>query len=81
MGTGVAYTDFFAGPIAASVLISALMLRRQTGRGQHIDLSQQEASLYALDAALLQRSVNGREAIAMATAIRPLHPTAFTLPG
>jgi benzylsuccinate CoA-transferase BbsF subunit len=62
-GTGVAYTDFFAGPVAASVLIAALMLRRQTGRGQHIDLSQQEASLYALDAALLQQTINGEEAI------------------
>jgi len=62
-GTGVAYTDFFSGPIAASVLIAALMLRQRTGRGQHIDLSQQEASLYALDAALLQQIVNGDEAM------------------
>jgi benzylsuccinate CoA-transferase BbsF subunit len=63
VGTGVAYTDFFAGPVAAAVLISALLLRRQTGRGQYIDLSQQEASLYALDAALLQRTVNGSDAM------------------
>jgi benzylsuccinate CoA-transferase BbsF subunit len=61
-GTGVAYTDFFAGPVAASVLIAALLLRRETGLGQHIDLSQQEASLYALDAALLQQTVNGQTA-------------------
>jgi benzylsuccinate CoA-transferase BbsF subunit len=60
VGTGVAYTDFFAGPVAASVLLAALMLRRDTGRGQHIDLSQQEASMYALDAALLQQTVNGQ---------------------
>jgi benzylsuccinate CoA-transferase BbsF subunit len=62
-GTGVAYTDFFAGPIAASILISALLLREETGVGQHIDLSQQEASLYALDAALLQQTMNGSSAI------------------
>lgn len=61
-GTGVAYTDFFAGPVAASVLLAALMLRRRTGRGQYIDLSQQEASLYALDAALLEQTVNGVQA-------------------
>jgi benzylsuccinate CoA-transferase BbsF subunit len=58
VGTGVAYTDFFAGPVAASVLLAALMLRRDTGSGQYIDLSQQEASMYALDAALLQQTVN-----------------------
>jgi crotonobetainyl-CoA:carnitine CoA-transferase CaiB-like acyl-CoA transferase len=63
VGTGVAYTDFLAAPVAASVLISALLLQRQTGRGQYIDLSQQEASLYALDAAVLQQTVNGREAM------------------
>jgi benzylsuccinate CoA-transferase BbsF subunit len=62
-GTGVAYTDFFAGPVAASILIAALLLRKETGLGQHIDLSQQEASLYALDAALLQQSVNGQTAV------------------
>jgi benzylsuccinate CoA-transferase BbsF subunit len=59
VGTGVAYTDFFAGPLAATVLLSALMQRRETGLGQYIDLSQQEASLYALDAALLEQAVNG----------------------
>jgi benzylsuccinate CoA-transferase BbsF subunit len=62
-GTGVAYTDFFAGPMAASILIAALLLRKETGLGQHIDLSQQEASLYALDAALLQQTVNGTAAV------------------
>lgn len=62
VGTGVAYTDFLAAPVAASVLIAALLLQRQTGRGQYIDISQQEASLYALDAALLQQTVNGEEA-------------------
>jgi benzylsuccinate CoA-transferase BbsF subunit len=59
VGTGVAYTDFFAGPLAASVLLAALRQRQATGRGQYIDLSQQEASLYALDAALLEQAVNG----------------------
>jgi benzylsuccinate CoA-transferase BbsF subunit len=63
VGTGVAYTDFLAAPVAATVLIGALMLQRQTGRGQYIDLSQQEASLYALDAALLERTVNGRDPV------------------
>jgi len=72
VGTGVAYTDFFAGPLAASVLLAALILRRDSGRGQYIDLSQQEASLYALDAALLEQAVNG----AAATRQGNRHPAA-----
>lgn len=59
VGTGVAYTDFFASPLAAAALLTALDQRRRTGRGISIDLSQQEASLYALDAALLDQTVNG----------------------
>lgn len=59
VGTGVAYTDFFASPVATAVLITALEQRRRSGRGQYIDLSQQEASLYALDAALLDQALNG----------------------
>lgn len=58
-GTGVAYTDFVASPIGAMAMIAALEHRSRTGEGQHIDLSQQEASLYMLDAALLDYTVNG----------------------
>ena len=58
-GTGVAYTDFLAGPIAGAVLIAALEHRRRSGEGQYIDLSEQEAALYGLDAALLDQTVNG----------------------
>lgn len=58
VGTGVAYTDFLAAPIAATLLLTALEHRRRTGEGQYIDLSQQEAALYSLDAALLDQTVN-----------------------
>jgi crotonobetainyl-CoA:carnitine CoA-transferase CaiB-like acyl-CoA transferase len=60
-GTGVAYTDFVASHMAAFAILCALEHRRRTGRGQYIDLSQQEASMYVLDAALLDFAVNGRE--------------------
>lgn len=59
VGTGVAYTDFFAAHVAAFALLSALDHRRRTGEGQFIDLSQQEASMEALDAALLAYSAEG----------------------
>jgi benzylsuccinate CoA-transferase BbsF subunit len=71
-GTGVAYTDFFASHVAAFALLCALDVRRRTGRGQYIDLSQQEASMYGLDAALLDYTVNGR----VATRQGNRHPTA-----
>lgn len=60
-GTGVAYTDFFASHVSAFLLLSALDYRRRTGKGQYIDLSQQEASMYGLDAALLDQAVNGHQ--------------------
>jgi crotonobetainyl-CoA:carnitine CoA-transferase CaiB-like acyl-CoA transferase len=60
-GTGVAYTDFVASHMAAFALLCAIVHRRRTGAGQYIDLSQQEASLYVLDAALLDYTVNHHE--------------------
>jgi benzylsuccinate CoA-transferase BbsF subunit len=60
-GTGVAYTDFVASHVAAFALLCALEHRQRTGEGQYIDLSQQEASLYVLDAALLDYAVNRHE--------------------
>src|SRR5215208_5369963 len=62
-GTGVAYTDFFAAHIAAFAVLAALEHRRRTGEGQYIDLSQQEASLEGLDAALIAATANGENAI------------------
>ena len=60
VGTGVAYTDFVASHIAAFALLCAVEHRRRTGEGQYIDLSQQEGSMWMLDAALLEYTVNGR---------------------
>src|SRR5947209_7804096 len=60
-GTGVAYTDWVATHFAATALIAALDHRRRTGEGQYIDLSQLEASVYGLDAAVLDAAVNHRD--------------------
>lgn len=62
VGTGVAYTDFFSAHVAAFALLAALDRHRRTGEGQHIDLSQQEAPMEGLDAALLAAAVNGEDA-------------------
>jgi benzylsuccinate CoA-transferase BbsF subunit len=63
VGTGVAYTDFFAAHVAAFAVLSALEHRDRTGEGQYIDLSQQEASLEGLDAALIAATVNAEDAM------------------
>ena len=57
-GTGVAYTDWVAMHFAASSLLAALDHRERTGEGQYIDLSQLEATTYALDGALVA-ALNG----------------------
>ena len=62
VGTGVAYTDWFATHIAAAALLAAVDHRRRTGEGQYIDLSQLEATTYGLDAALVDFLNTGREA-------------------
>ena len=59
-GTGVAYTDWVAMHFAASSLLAALDHRERTGEGQYIDLSQLEATTYALDGELVA-ALNGGE--------------------
>ena len=59
-GTGVAYTNWVATHFAASALLAALAHRRRTGEGQYIDLSQLEATTYALDGALVDQLNTGR---------------------
>ena len=56
-----AYTDYIAPRLALAVLLAALDLRRRTGEGQHIDVSQAEAALHFLAPALLDTEVNGRQ--------------------
>ncbi len=57
-----AYTDYIAPRYNAVAILAALEYRRRTGEGQHIDLSQAEASLHFLAPALLDCTVNGRVA-------------------
>ena len=55
-----AYTDYIAPWFNAAAILAALDYRRRTGQGQHIDLSQAEASLHFLGPALLDYTVNDR---------------------
>ena len=54
-----AYTDYIAPRYNAIAVLAALEHKRRTGEGQHIDLSQVEASLHFMAPALLDYTVNG----------------------
>jgi crotonobetainyl-CoA:carnitine CoA-transferase CaiB-like acyl-CoA transferase len=59
LGTSVNYPDFVLPMFIASVIISALLYRRHTGVGQHIDLSQYQAMASTLGPMLMDYMVNG----------------------
>ncbi|MDH3678492.1 MAG: CoA transferase [Acidimicrobiia bacterium] len=58
-----AYTDFCAPRFGISALAAALLHRRRTGVGQHIDLSQVEAAMHFAEPLLLDRQVNDRDTV------------------
>lgn len=55
-----AYTDYVAPRFSTAMLLAALDHRRRTGEGQHLDVSQAEASIHFLGPAMLDYTVNGR---------------------
>lgn len=61
-GPFTAYTDYVSPRFAALAILAAHDHARRTGEGQHIDLSQAEASLHFLSPALLELQVGHREA-------------------
>jgi crotonobetainyl-CoA:carnitine CoA-transferase CaiB-like acyl-CoA transferase len=58
-GPFLAYTDYIAPRFTVTALLAALDHRRRTGVGQHLDLSQAEASIHFLAPAILDHTVNG----------------------
>ena len=56
------YIDYIAVGYGTIAVLAALLHRRRTGRGVHIDLSQYEAGLQFLAPAILDYFVNGRVA-------------------
>ena len=59
-GVGGPYTDFTSGPMGAAAILSALIYRKNTGEGQYIDLSQNEAGMHFVATTFLEYSANGR---------------------
>ncbi len=59
--TGISFTDPLTGMMGAGAVLAALHYRRRTGRGQYIDLSEQEAAMAPVAASLLDFQMNGRQ--------------------
>lgn len=60
MRSGLSFTDPYSGFIGAGAVLTALAYRRRTGKGQYIDLSEQEAAIPIIGAALLEYQMTGR---------------------
>lgn len=58
--SGLSFTDPYSGFLGAGAVLAALHYRRRTGKGQYIDLSEQEAAIPLLGAALMDFVMNGR---------------------
>lgn len=58
-GPFFSYTDYVSPRFALAALLAALDHRRRTGEGQHIDVSQTEASLHFLAPAILDYAIDG----------------------
>lgn len=60
MHVGISYGDPTAGLHGAVAVLAALLHRRRTGEGQHIDLSQWEATATLLGEGVLAHELEGR---------------------
>ena len=58
--SGLSFTDPYSGFIGAGAVLAALHHRRRTGHGQYIDLSEQEAAVPLVGAALMDYAMNQR---------------------
>lgn len=58
--SGLSFTDPYSGFVGAGAILTALHYRRRTGKGQYIDLSEQEAAIPIVGAALLEYQMTGR---------------------
>jgi len=58
--SGISYGDPMAGATAAAATIAALLYRRATGRGQHVEVAQIEALLPFAGEFFLEYSMTGR---------------------
>ncbi len=60
MRSGLSFTDPYSGFVGAGAVLTALHYRRRTGKGQYIDLSEQEAAMPIMGSAILEQQMTGR---------------------
>ena len=60
MPTGTGYGDWLLGMAGAAAVLAALLYRRRTGKGQHIDVSGREAVITHIGEAVLDYTMNGK---------------------
>lgn len=53
------YPDFIVPPLLCTAITAALDYRRRTGKGQHLDISQNEATIYFISPVILDYTANG----------------------
>jgi len=58
--SGLSFTDPYSGFIGAGAVLAALHHKRRTGKGQYIDLSEQEAAIPLVGRALMEYAMNQR---------------------
>lgn len=61
MHVGISYGDPTAGLQGAFAVLAALLYRQRTGRGQFIDLSQQETMIAVLPEGVMEYTMNGTQ--------------------
>ncbi len=59
-GPAGAYTDYVATRFIVSAVLAALEHRRETGEGQHVDVSQAEAAMHFLTPGIVRYGVDGK---------------------
>ncbi|MYD95923.1 MAG: CoA transferase [Gammaproteobacteria bacterium] len=69
-----AYTDFITPRYGVCAVVAALMHRRRTGLGQHIDLAQVECGIRFLEPLILDYVVNGHVAARLGQGSPSLDP-------
>ncbi|HXJ33151.1 MAG TPA: CoA transferase [Candidatus Eisenbacteria bacterium] len=67
-GFGYSYSDLASGHLGALAVLAAVFHRRRTGRGQLVDLAQQESVASLVGPLLLDRAAHGGESRATANA-------------
>ncbi len=58
--TGISYGDPVAGAAAAAALLTALIYRRRTGKGQYVEVSQRDNLIGMIGEAIMEWSMNRR---------------------